>query len=75
VAYEGLYNESLLDRLHSELSGDFRVIPRFRASIDSDSLDCRPDLTDSSCLLAGTAALLLVLAERDDAVDGGPGGA
>ncbi|XP_066379782.1 annexin-like protein RJ4 [Miscanthus floridulus] len=24
VAYEGLYNESLLDRLHSELSGDFR---------------------------------------------------
>jgi len=25
VAYEGLYNETLLDRLHSELSGDFRV--------------------------------------------------
>lgn len=25
VAYEGLCNESLLDRLHSELSGDFRV--------------------------------------------------
>lgn len=24
VAYEGLYNETLLDRLHSELSGDFR---------------------------------------------------
>ncbi|CAN6337762.1 unnamed protein product [Urochloa humidicola] len=24
VAYEGLYNEPLLDRLHSELSGDFR---------------------------------------------------
>jgi len=32
VAYEGLYNETLLDRLHSELSGDFRVnlpVPRF----------------------------------------------
>lgn len=26
VAYEGLYNETLLDRLHSELSGDFRVL-------------------------------------------------
>jgi hypothetical protein len=26
VAYEGLYDETLLDRLHSELSGDFRVI-------------------------------------------------
>jgi hypothetical protein len=25
LAYEGLYNETLLDRLHSELSGDFRV--------------------------------------------------
>lgn len=24
VAYEGLYNEPLIDRLHSELSGDFR---------------------------------------------------
>nr|CAB3465402.1 unnamed protein product [Digitaria exilis] len=24
MAYEGLYNETLLDRLHSELSGDFR---------------------------------------------------
>ncbi|PUZ66205.1 hypothetical protein GQ55_3G288500 [Panicum hallii var. hallii] len=24
LAYEGLYNETLLDRLHSELSGDFR---------------------------------------------------
>jgi annexin D len=26
VAYDGLYNETLLDRLHSELSGDFRVL-------------------------------------------------
>jgi hypothetical protein len=25
LAYEGLYNEPLIDRLHSELSGDFRV--------------------------------------------------
>jgi len=75
VAYEGLYNESLLDRLHSELSGDFRVIPRFRASIDSMAWIGLPTRPDSSCLLAGTAALLLVLAERDDAVDGGPGGA
>ena len=24
-AYQQLYNESLIDRLHSELSGDFRV--------------------------------------------------
>lgn len=24
VAYEGLYNEPIIDRLHSELSGDFR---------------------------------------------------
>ena len=43
VAYEGLYNETLLDRLHSELSGDFRVNlpPRcrilFRGGLDSRS--------------------------------------
>ena len=45
VAYEGLYNETLLDRLHSELSGDFRVnLPPttfhdffFRGGLDSRS--------------------------------------
>jgi len=46
VAYEGLYNETLLDRLHSELSGDFRVnLPPttfhdffFRGGLDSRAI-------------------------------------
>lgn len=46
VAYEGLYNESLLDRLHAELSGDFRVIPRFRlVCVDSIPLSSIADPT------------------------------
>jgi hypothetical protein len=44
AAYAGRYNESLLDRLHSVLSGDFRVIiPRSFDGLD----DCRPDLPDT----------------------------
>ena len=49
--YQQLYNESLIDRLHSELSGDFRVCHGFCTWLDFCFLSAFKKVVLHDCVL------------------------